>query len=610
MSAERASGAGAFRALYLRVIMGAAASVMLAIVVIMLANVFYRYVLSDAIIWAEDVCRVLLVWLTFLFAGAAFARGEMVAVEILTARLSPRARALCLVPAYALCVAFLAAVTWYGWRFASVSSTQTVPALDHLWTAIARAREHLGVLGVRGGARRLRAVRDARGRSARRRVARSRGRGSGAPVAGRLMGAFVGAFAGLLLIGVPIALALGIACVLLLWWTSNLDLLLAFPQRMIAGVDQFVLLTIPLFVLAGNLMNAGGITDRIVHFSRALVGHVPGGLSQVNVVSSMFFAGVSGSATAEASALGSVLIPAMVKEGYPARYAAALTAVASVMGPIIPPSITMIIYGVLSGTSIAKLFLAGVVPGLMIGLALMGYAYWMAKRHRFAIAPKMPWAERWRAAGGALPAVLLPLIILGGILGGLFTPTESAAVAVLYAVLLAGFFYRTLTLATFWRALGDTALVTAGIMFIVAMASMVAFVFSFEQVPQKIAAGMLAISDNKIVLLLLLNLVLLLLGLFLEPLSILILTMPILLQIAKLLGVDLVQFGMICVLNVVIGMVTPPVGFCLFIVSAISGVKLEQVSLAALPMIGLCVAILLIVTFVPAVSLTLPRWFG
>ena len=424
------------------------------------------------------------------------------------------------------------------------------------------------------------------------------------------MGAFIGAFAGLLLIGVPIALSLGLACVMFLWWTSNLDLLLAFPQRMIAGVDQFVLLTIPLFVLAGNLMNAGGITDRIVRFSRALVGHVPGGLSQVNIVSSMFFAGISGSATAEASALGSVLIPAMIKEGYPPRYAAALTAVASVMGPIIPPSITMFIYGVLSGTSIAKLFIAGIVPGILIGLSLMVYAYWMAKRHRFAIAPKMPWPERLTAAREALPAVLLPLIILGGILSGLVTPTESAAVAVLYAVLLAGLFYRTLSIAALAKALTDTALVTAGIMFIVAMASMVAFVFSYEQVPQKIAAAMLAVSTDKVVLLLLVNLVLLVLGLFLEPLSILILTMPILLQIVKLLQIDLVHFGMICVLNVVIGMITPPVGFCLFIVSAISGVKLEQVSLAALPMIAICIAILMIVTFVPEVSLFLPRLFA
>jgi tripartite ATP-independent transporter DctM subunit len=421
--------------------------------------------------------------------------------------------------------------------------------------------------------------------------------------------ALVATFTVMLVVGVPIALALALACGAFLWWTGNLDLLAAFPQRLIAGVDQFVLLSIPLFIVAGHLMNSGGITERIVRFSRALVGHLPGGLSQVNVISNMLFSGVSGSATAEVAALGSVLIPAMVKEGYPVRYAAAFTGVTSVLGPIIPPSITMIVYGVLTQTSIAKLFIAGVVPGLIIGAAFMAYAHWMAKRHNFPVSRRMPWPEKWAATVQAVPALMLPVIILGGILTGVFTPTESAAVAVVYALVLAGLFYRTLTWSALWKGLVDTAMVTSGIMFIVGVASMVGFVMSFEQVPARLAKAMLAISHDKTVLLLLINVVLLVLGLFLEPISIMILTLPVLLALVKTLGVDLVHFGMIVTLNTVIGLVHPPVGICLFIVSGISGVKLDELAIATLPMIAICIAILLLITYVPALSLWLPGLF-
>lgn len=424
------------------------------------------------------------------------------------------------------------------------------------------------------------------------------------------MAVFFGCFAGFLLVGVPIALALGLACVAFLWWTNNLDLLAAAPRYMVSGLDQFVLLSIPLFILAGNLMSGGGITDRIVRFSRAVVGHVPGGLSLVGITSCMFFSGVSGAATADAAAIGSVLIPAMDKEGYPKRYAAALIAVATVNGPIIPPSIAMIIYGVLTGTSIASLFLAGFVPGILIGLSLMAYAYWRAIRYGYPVSGRMSWAERVRTAVEVGPAAMLPVIILGGILSGVFTPTESAAVAVLYALALSGLFYRSLDLGSLYTMLWETAVVTAGIMIVVAIASVVAFVFAFEGLPQMVANSMLAISDNKYVLLLLINILLLILGMFLEPLSIMILTLPVLIGIVKALGIDLVHFGLIVVLNVSIGMVTPPVGMCLFIASAISRLSIEEISRAALPMIGICIGVLMIITYVPKVSLFLPSLFG
>jgi C4-dicarboxylate transporter, DctM subunit len=423
------------------------------------------------------------------------------------------------------------------------------------------------------------------------------------------MTSFLGVFLFFIFAGVPIALSLGVGAVIYLYLTDNADLLLAFPQKMIAGVDQFVLLTIPLFLLAGTLMNVGGITDRIIVFARAFVGHRRGGMSSVTVLSSMFFAGISGSATAEASALGSILIPAMKKQGMPPAYAASLVGISALLGPIIPPSITMIIFGVLAGAPIGQLFLAGVVPGLLITAGLLIYTSWRAKRDGFPTTPKASAAERRAATIRTLPALMLPAIIIVGIKGGIFTATESAAVAVAYATLVSAV-QGEMTFRRLWEAMIATSVATSSIMFITAMASIVAFVFALEQVPQQVASGLLAISDNKFFLLLMINLVLLLLGMFLEPISILILTMPILLQLAKIIGMDIVQFGTMVVINVVIGMGTPPVGICLFIVCAISGRSLVEVSKEALPLLGVCVFVLMLVALFPPITLWLPRAFG
>lgn len=422
------------------------------------------------------------------------------------------------------------------------------------------------------------------------------------------MGGFFLAFAVLLGTGVPVALALGVGGAAYLFLSGNGSLALAMPQRMMAGVDQFVLLTIPLFLLAGNLMNVGGITDRIVHFARAMVGHRRGGMSSVTVLSSGFFAGISGSATAEASALGSILIPTMGKQGVPKAYAAALVGVSAVVGPIIPPSITMIIYGVLSGVSIGQLFLAGVVPGIAIVLGLLTYASWRAGRENFPTTEKMGWRERISATQRTLPALFLPVIILVGIKGGVFTPTEAAAVAVAYALFI-GFVYRDLTWKQIWNALVATALMSSSILFIASMAAIVSFVFTLEQVPQQISTLVLSITDDPYLILLMLNVLLLILGMFLEPISILILTMPILLKISAILQMDPVQFGTMAVLNVVIGLATPPVGILLFIVSATSGEPLTAVIKQALPLIAICLVVLAVVALVPAFTLFLPQMF-
>ncbi|WP_420566792.1 TRAP transporter large permease [Thalassovita sp.] len=420
------------------------------------------------------------------------------------------------------------------------------------------------------------------------------------------MGSFFTLFALLLASGIPIALALGLGGTAYLYLSDNAMMAPMLPQRMIAGIDQFVLLTIPLFLLAGSLMNVGGVTDRIVNFARAMVGHRRGGMSSVSILSSGFFAGISGSATAEASALGTILIPTMSRQGMPPAYAAALIAVSSVMGPIIPPSITMIIYGVLSGASIGQLFLAGVVPGIAIATGLLTYGTWRAKREGFPVTPKMNARERLTATRRTLPALILPLIILVGIKAGIFTPTEAAAVAVAYALLI-GFIYRDLTAERVWKALIATALVSSSILFITSMASIVSFVFTLEQVPTRIADLMLSITDEPLMILLLLNIFLLILGMFLEPISILILTMPILLKMQALIGMDPVHFGTVVVLNVVIGMATPPVGILLFIASAISGEPVTRVIREALPLVAICLGVLALIALIPQLTLFIPR---
>lgn len=423
------------------------------------------------------------------------------------------------------------------------------------------------------------------------------------------MSAYLLGFAAFLIIGVPVALALGLASLVYLYVTGNTHLLVAFPQRMVAGIDQFVLLTIPFFLLAGNFMNVGGITEEIVRLAQTLVGRIKGGLAAVTVVASMLFSGVSGAATAEASALGSVLIPAMKRDGYDPRYAAALVAASSILGPLVPPSLALILYGVLSGTSIGDLFMGGIVPALLLCLALITYVLIKARREDHPLPPPVNESDRRRGVWRGAPALLLPVIIVGGIKSGAFTPTEAAAIAALYALLIAAFLYRSMTMKGFAQALFETATLSAGILLIVAMASMTAFVLGFENVPRRLANMLLSVTEEPALILLMMNAFLLLLGLFLEPLAALILVMPVLVEVVDATGVDPVQFGVMVVLNLMIGMITPPVGLCLFIVSAIGRTPVEGVSRAAWPMILIAVAVLLLVAFVPPLSLFLPGLF-
>lgn len=420
---------------------------------------------------------------------------------------------------------------------------------------------------------------------------------------------YLSAFILFLAIGMPVAFSLGMASLSYLVLTDNFDLLVAFPQRLIAGIDNFVLLTIPFFILAGNLMNAANLTQEIVRFAQMVVGQVRGGLAVVNILASMMFSGVSGAATAEASAIGSVMIPAMRRDGYPAAYAAALTGASSLLGPMVPPSLALILYGVLTGTSIGDLFLAGILPAVCLCALLILYALWRARREEQPLPPVLSRKEKRNAAVGAIPALFLPVIIVGGIRSGIFTPTEAAAVACFYALLIGVLLYRSLSIRTIGHTFYETATMSAGVMVVVAMASMTAFVLGIENIPARTAEVLLSITESPAGLLILLNLIFLILGCFLEPLAALILAMPILSALTPAIGMDPVQFGVMVVLNLMIGMITPPVGLVLFIVSTIGRVPLEATTRAVLPMIGISLLVLALVALVPPLSLLLPGLF-
>lgn len=421
---------------------------------------------------------------------------------------------------------------------------------------------------------------------------------------------FIGSFALFMMIGIPIVMVLGLASLTYLIVGGQTHLLIALPQRLIVGIDQFILLTVPLFILAGNIMGASGISDRIIRFAQTAVGHFRGGLSLVNVSSSVFFAGVSGSATADVAAMGSVLIPGMKREGYPLPYAAALTAASSIIGPIIPPSIALVVFGALSSTSIGDLFLAGIAPGILLGLGFALYALWAAKRHGYPRRRRASLEEFAQSFLNSLPILLLPVIIIGGIRSGIVTATEAAVIAVLYSLAISAFVYRSLSLRRLFDAIVDSAIMTSAIMLIIAMASIVAFVFGIERIPSQIVAAVSAMTDSRAVVLLLINAVLLLLGCFLEPIGAMIIVLPVLLELAQHYAIDPVHLGIIVSLNLVIGMITPPVGLCLFIACSVGKVSLEQISRAILPLLGVAVAVLLLITYVPDIVLLLPALFA
>jgi len=421
---------------------------------------------------------------------------------------------------------------------------------------------------------------------------------------------FFGVFFSTLIISAPIFFSLALSALALLWNKGMLVPQLVV-QRMFAGVDSFPMMAIPFFMLAGALMDTGGISTRLVRFSNYLVGWIQGGLAHVVIVASCFFAGITGSAVADASAIGSTLIPLMKKRGFPVLFSATVVAAAGVVGPIIPPSIPMVIYGVMAGVSIGALFMGGFIPGIMIGLGLMAVVYVQAKKHGYPREAVRPTAREFiEAAISAFGAILMPLIILGGIFGGVFTATEAAVVATIYAFLMGKLVYRELTWGQMPEILYKAGLNTAMILIIVGVANLVGYIMAVERIPMMVADLFLGITTNKWVMMLLINILLLIVGCFIDGASALIIFTPVLLPLIYKLGIDPIYFGVVITVNLMIGTITPPVGLCLYVACGIADVRLEQISRTIIPFLIIEVVVLLLITYIPDLIMFVPHLFA
>lgn len=413
----------------------------------------------------------------------------------------------------------------------------------------------------------------------------------------------------LLLVGIPISLVLAITAIAYLFIVGDMTLLTSVPQKMFSGVDNFGLLAIPLFMLAGELMNFGGITTRLVSFARVLIGHLRGGLAYVAIIANMFLASILGSANAQAAMMSKVMVPEMEKEGYERDFSSALTLASSIVAPVIPPSMLFIIYGTLTGASIGKLFLAGIIPGIFIGVGFLVVIGFMNRKYNFPKNERASLKEVLKNFLSVIPALLIPFIIIYGILSGMFTPTESAAVACIIAIII-GFSYRQLKLKNIPSILKNTVVNTATITFLIVTANVFGFIIAYEQIPQTLASSMLSLSENPIVFLLLVNVLLLLLGTVLDGIAALIILVPVLTPLLMTYGVDPVHFGVIITINLTIGLLTPPVGTGLFIVSSIAEISIERLVKAILPFLVVSIVMLMIITYWENIVLWIPNITG
>ena len=416
----------------------------------------------------------------------------------------------------------------------------------------------------------------------------------------------VATFIILLSAGIPIAFVLGITSLLYLFFQDMSFVLVS--QRFYVGVNNFLLLAVPLFILAGKLMNESGITDRLIAFFSIVLGHVRGGLAYINIIASVFFAGITGAGAADTAAIGSILIPAMKKEGYSSDYAAAVTAVSSTIGPTIPPSIALVVFAASAGVSVAKLFLGGIIPGLMLAAGQLIVAWHGAKKLNIPTQEKkISFKNFFIGLFDASLAIIMPLILIGGIVLGIFTPTEAAAVAVFYALIVGFVIYRKLTFSKLFEQLYETALLTGTILMILGFAHLFGWILAAEDVPGIIARTITSLTQNKILVLLMINALLLIVGTFMETLAAVILLTPILLPLAVTVGIDPLHFGVMMVVNLNIGLATPPLGVCLFVAAPIAETSIERISRAAFPFLISMLAVLLLITYIPNFIMFIPN---
>jgi tripartite ATP-independent transporter DctM subunit len=416
---------------------------------------------------------------------------------------------------------------------------------------------------------------------------------------------FILSFLVLIILRLPIAFCLGVSA--LIFFVGSGTSLRTIPQIMTTTFESFPLLAIPLFMLAGELMNYGGITQRLFGFAIKLVGHIKGGLAHVNIVANMIMAGMSGSAVADASGIGAIAIKSMEKEGFDIEFSAAITAAASTIGPIIPPSIPFVVFAATSSVSVGGLFAGGAIPGLLMGVFLMITSYILSVKRGYPCHKRASLREVFSAFWKALPPLLTPLIIIGGILSGIFTPTEAAGIAVFYGLILGLFIYRELKWGDVLRVFLEVAKTSSSIMIIISMASVFAYVLAYQGIAQQVADFLLMISTNKHVILLIINILLLIVGCFMEPMSVLLVLIPMLLPVVDKVGIDRLHFGVVAVLNLMIGLITPPVGVCLYVVAKIANISFERTVKAIGPFVTTLIFVLLLITYLPFLVTFLPN---
>lgn len=413
-----------------------------------------------------------------------------------------------------------------------------------------------------------------------------------------------------LVLTVPIGFSLGIASLAYILYTKHLTLGF-IAQNMVTGCDSFPTMAIPFFIFAGELMGGGGISKRLLNLASVFFGRISGGLAIVTVVVCMFFAAISGSGPATVAAVGGMVVPTMLEKGYDKKFVLALIAAAGSIGVIIPPSIPMVIYAVTTNSSVSSLFLAGFVPGILIGLVLIAYSYVYAKTHGYqGDTEPFSWGRAWRELKEGFWAILSPVIILGGIYGGIFTPTEAAAVSVIYSLIVGCFIYKELDLKKLLDVTRNACETTASILIVIGCAAGFSKVLTLGRIPTTVASAMLALTDSKILILLLINVLLLIVGCFMETLCAIMILAPILFPVVTSLGVDPIHFGIIMVVNLAIGFITPPLGVNLFVASRVGETTLDQVIKGIIPFLALMIITLLVITYIPGVSLLLPNLLG
>jgi tripartite ATP-independent transporter DctM subunit len=583
-----------------------------AMTVLVTIQVFARYVLNDTPPWSEELCRYLFVWASFLGACLAMGRAAHLGVDSLVVRLPAPVRETLRHAVTALVAMFAGMLVWQGAALVPAMATQRSPSMGislmYVFAAIPVAGAIMLALQVRELARgwaspslRLGVVLVAAGTVAVVLIGRL------VPVSPSMaVIALIGTMVALIAVHTPIAFAVGAACVTYVLLVGQLPLIVV-PHRMIGGMDSFLLLALPLFVLAGDLMNTGGITERLVGFARALVGHIRGGLGMTTVVSEYLFSGISGSSAADVSAVGSLLIPAMTRAGYRPQLAVSIVAASSAMGVLVPPCLMMVILASLTDLSVAALFMAGFLPAAAMAVFLMVLIYVQARRENLPREPRPSVREVVRAcARGVLPLVA-PAIILGGILGGIVTPTEAAVLAVLYALLLGLVIYREIRLRDILPILISTASLTGMVMLLVGTASVLSWIFAAQGIPKLIAAVLLGLSSDATLVLLVTILLFVPLGAILEGVPAMIILVPVFFPIIARFGIDPLHYGTLVVAALGLGLFVPPFGVGFFIACALGRTTVETAARAYVPYLIALLLGLLLVAFVPWITLVVPR---